>query len=133
METASEDPGFVDQDVGVAGGPERKINIGQPVLHAICLAALNLGERESVVHIGAGTGYYTALLARLTGPTGSVVAYEIEKDLAERATHNLGEFPSVTVCHRSGSEGPLPQCDTIYVNAGATAPLDVWLDALRPN
>jgi len=26
---------------------------------------------------------------------------------------------------RSGSEAPLPACDAIYVNAGATAPLDV--------
>jgi protein-L-isoaspartate(D-aspartate) O-methyltransferase len=27
--------------------------------------------------------------------------------------------------------GPLPSCDLLYVNAGATAPLAVWLDALR--
>jgi protein-L-isoaspartate(D-aspartate) O-methyltransferase len=26
----------------------------------------------------------------------------------------------------------LPTCDVIYVNAGATDPMDVWLDALRP-
>jgi protein-L-isoaspartate(D-aspartate) O-methyltransferase len=37
------------------------------------------------------------------------------------------------VYQRSGAEGPLPECDAIYVNAGATAPLDIWLDALRPN
>jgi protein-L-isoaspartate(D-aspartate) O-methyltransferase len=133
IETPTEDPAFLYQDVVVAVAAERRINIGQPVLHAICLAALDLKEGESVVHIGAGTGYYTALLARLTGPTGSVVAYEIEKDLAERATHNLSDYPNVTIRHRSGSEGPLPEYDTIYVNAGATAPLDIWLDALRPN
>src|SRR5260370_36052709 len=133
IETPTEDPAFLYQDVVVAVATERRINIGQPVLHAICLAALNLKEEESVAHVGAGTGYYTALRASLTASTGSVVAYEIEEDLAERATHNLGDYPNVTVRHRSGSEGPLPDCDTIYVNAGATAPLDVWLDALRPN
>jgi len=133
IETPTEDPTFLYQDVLVAVAPERRINIGQPVLHAICLAALNLKEGESVVHVGAGTGYYTALLTRLAGPTGSVVAYEIEQDLAERATRNLREYPNVALHHRSGAEGPLPECDAIYVNAGATAPLNVWLDALRPN
>ena len=44
----------------------------------------------------------------------------------------LAEFPYVTVHGRSGTEGPLPECDVLYVNAGATGPLDVWLDALRP-
>src|SRR6266404_4361595 len=63
----------------------------------------------------------------------SVLAYEIEQDLAQRAAINLADFSNVTVHHRSGSEGPLPDCDAIYVNAGATAPFDVWLDALRPN
>ena len=133
IETPSADPAFLYQDVTVALAPERRINNGQPVLHAVCLAALNVREGETVIHIGAGTGYYTALLARLTGPTGLVVAYEIEQDLAQRATHNLRDLPNVTVHHRSGSEGPLPDCDAIYVNAGATSPLDIWLDALRPN
>lgn len=86
-----------------------------------------------MVHVGAGTGYYTALLARLTGPTGSVFAYEIEQDLAESAARNLRHLPHVAVQQRSGSEGILPECDAIYVNAGATDPLDNWLDALRTN
>jgi protein-L-isoaspartate(D-aspartate) O-methyltransferase len=133
VETPSDDPVFLYQDVMVALSTERGINNGQPVLHAICLAALNLEEGEAVIHIGAGTGYYTALLSKLTGPTGSVVAYEIEQDLAERAARNLADFSNVTVSHRSGSEGSMPDCDVIYVNAGATAPLDIWLDALRPN
>ena len=133
IETPTDDPAFLYQDILVAIAPERRISIGQPLLHAICLAALNIKEGESVVHVGAGTGYYTALLASLTGPTGSVVAYEIEKDLSERATRNLRDYRNATVRHRSSAEGPLPECDAIYVNAGATAPLDIWLNALRPN
>jgi protein-L-isoaspartate(D-aspartate) O-methyltransferase len=115
----------------VAISTERKINNGQPILHAICLAALNVKEGESVVHVGAGTGYYTAILAKLTGPTGSVVAYEIEPDLAERAGKNLLGLPTVSVRCASGSQGALPECDVIYVSAGASYPLDIWLDALR--
>jgi protein-L-isoaspartate(D-aspartate) O-methyltransferase len=33
----------------------------------------------------------------------------------------------------SGAEGPLPGCDMIYVNAAASEPLAIWLDALRPD
>ena len=32
----------------------------------------------------------------------------------------------------SGAAGALPAADVIYVNAGATAPMTAWLDALRP-
>jgi len=133
VETPTDDPAFLYQDVVVALAPERRINNGQPVLHAINLAALNVKQGEKVLHVGAGTGYYTAVLARLTGATGTVVAYEIEHDLAQNAIQNLREFSNVTVQERSGSDAPLPVCDAIYVNAAATAPLNVWLDALQLN
>lgn len=133
FETPTDDPAFLYQDIVVALAPERRINNGQPVLHAINLAALNVKQGEKVLHIGAGTGYYTAVLARLTGETGTVGAYEIEHDLAQNAIQNLSDFSHVTVQERSGSEAPLPSCDAIYVNAGATAPLNVWLDALQLN
>lgn len=131
IQTPTDDPALLYQDITVALKSEVQINNGQPSLHAVCLAALGVKEGEVVVHIGAGTGYYSALLAKLTGPTGSVFAYEIDREMAERATKNLAEYPNVTVHHRSGSEGEFPTCDIVYVNAGATAPLDVWLDSLR--
>jgi protein-L-isoaspartate(D-aspartate) O-methyltransferase len=133
VETPTDDPAFLYQDVVVGLAPERRINNGQPVLHAINLAVLNVKQGEKVLHVGAGTGYYTAVLARLTGATGTVVAYEVEHDLALNAIQNLSDFSNVTVQERSGSEAPLPVCDAIYVNAGATAPLNVWLDALQLN
>jgi protein-L-isoaspartate(D-aspartate) O-methyltransferase len=133
IETPSDDPAFLYQDVLVGLSRDRGLNNGQPSLHARCLAALVPACGEAVVHIGAGTGYYTALLATLVGATGSVSAYEIEGDLAARAEANLRQLPNVRVHHRSGCEGTLAACDIIYVNAGATHPLDAWLDALRPN
>jgi protein-L-isoaspartate(D-aspartate) O-methyltransferase len=133
IETPMDDPAFLYQDVVVAIAPERKINNGQPVLHAVCLAALHMKEGERAVHIGAGTGYYTAALARLVGTTGSVMAYEVEEDLAERAAMNLADLGNVRVEKRSGADGSLPECDAIYVSAGATAPMSVWLDALQEN
>jgi protein-L-isoaspartate(D-aspartate) O-methyltransferase len=132
VETPSDDPALLYQDITIALKEDGAINSGQPSLHAVCLAALKVGEGETVLHVGAGAGYYTAVLARLVGTAGAVVAYEIEPDLAARAARNLADLPQVTVHSRSGAEGPLPECDLIYVNAGASSPLDVWLDALRP-
>jgi len=133
ISTPSDDPDLLYQDILVALDDERQINNGQPSLHALCLAALNVQEGETVVHIGAGTGYYTAVLAELAGPAGKVFAYEIEPDLAQRASRALADLPNVTVHSQSGAEASLPVCDVVYVNAGATAPLDTWLDALRPS
>jgi len=127
-----DDPGLLYQDVVVSLGGEGPFNNGQPTLHAFCIAALDIKKGERVVHVGAGTGYYTTLLAKLVGETGVVDAYEVESEFARRATENLAKFPYVTVHSRSGAEGPLAACDVLYVNAGATEPLDVWLDALRP-
>jgi protein-L-isoaspartate(D-aspartate) O-methyltransferase len=132
IETPTDDPAFLYQDVTVALRPEGQINNGQPILHAVCLSALKVQEGETVLHVGAGTGYYSAILARLVGPAGAVMAYEIEEDLAARAVANLSDLPQVTVQNRSGSVGPLPACDAIYINVGATEPLECWLDALRP-
>ena len=132
IETPSDDPAFLYQDITVAVEDEGSINNGQPMLHALCLAALNIQEGEAIVHIGAGTGYYTTLLSKLTGATGSVDAFEIERRLAERAASNLADLTNVKTHNCSGSDTRLPMCDVLYVNAGATAPRDTWLDALRP-
>ncbi len=131
IKTPTDDPAFLYQDVVVALSGEGPANNGQPSLHAMCLGNVNPTPGETVLHIGAGSGYYTAILAMLVGPTGTVVAYEIQKSLAEWAAGNLAAYSNVTVRNRSGSAGPLPYADVVYVSAGATAPLGIWLDALQ--
>jgi protein-L-isoaspartate(D-aspartate) O-methyltransferase len=132
IETASDDPSVLYQDVVVSLGTPAPLNNGQPTLHACCINALGLKKGEHVLHIGAGSGYYTTILARLVGETGIVEAYEIEPELAQRAAANLIPLPQAKVHPRSGTIAPLPACDAIYVNAGATEPLAVWLGALKP-
>ena len=129
--TISDDPRHLYQDILVALATDRKINNGQPSLHARCLAAAAPMPGDIAVHIGAGTGYYTAILAVLVGPSGRVAAYEIEGDLAARAKNNLREYSNVQVTARSATTGALPAADVIYVNAGATHPPPAWLDALK--
>jgi protein-L-isoaspartate(D-aspartate) O-methyltransferase len=126
------DPAELCQDVLVVLDRARGINNGQPSLHAAWMAALDPQPGETVLHIGAGTGYYTALLARLVVPGGRVHAYEIEEDLAEIARQNLAGLAEVAVHATSGVGTSLPESDIIYVNASASAPDVAWLEALKP-
>jgi len=130
--TLESDPREVYHDALVVLSAEQGINNGQPSLHARCLAAVRPRPGDRAVHVGAGTGYYTALLAELVGPTGQVHAYEIEPELAERAALALADWSNVSVHAQSAFAAPLPSADVLYVNAGASHPPDEWLAALRP-
>ncbi len=126
-----DDPASLYEDVLIAIDAGRGINNGQPSLHALCIDALGVKEGETIVHVGAGAGYYTAILAKLVRTSGRVIAYEVETDIAERARTNLARFPQVEVRARSGVHDALPKADCIYVNAAATHPVRAWLDALK--
>ena len=91
---SDDDPISLYEDVLVAIDAARGINNGQPSLHALCIDALGVKEGETIVHVGAGAGYYTAILAKLVRTSGRVIAYEVETDIAERARANLARLPS---------------------------------------
>lgn len=128
--TPDADPVYVYTNQLVGLLPGRGINNGQPSLHAMLLAAVTIGEGEHVVHVGAGTGYYTAIMSELAGPQGRVTAIECDPELAERARRNLSAYPNVRVVHGNGAIGSFDSADIIYVNAGVTHPADAWLDGL---
>jgi protein-L-isoaspartate(D-aspartate) O-methyltransferase len=130
-EGMSADPAALYQDVLVTLNSSKGLNNGQPSLHALCLNALAPQKGERAIHVGSGTGYFTAIMANLVGETGRVDAYEIEADFAQQAATALACFPQVAVHARSGGEGPLPDCDVIYVSAACAEPLSIWLDALH--
>jgi protein-L-isoaspartate(D-aspartate) O-methyltransferase len=131
IETPSADPAFLYQDILIGLLPDRGINNGQPSLHAQCLVSVQVKRKDRVVHVGVGSGYYTAILAELVGPEGMVCGYEIVPELAKRARDNLRDYRHVLVDCSSGAEGELPSADVVYVSAGATEPMAAWLDALR--
>ncbi|GJD53394.1 Protein-L-isoaspartate O-methyltransferase [Methylobacterium crusticola] len=128
----ADDPAGLYRDALVALKPAEGINNGEPSLHALLLGAAALRPGERVVQVGAGGGYYTAILAELVGAGGRVDAYEIAPDLAAQARAALAGYPQVAVHARSGTAPPLPEADLVTVAAGATAPCPTWLDALRP-
>jgi protein-L-isoaspartate(D-aspartate) O-methyltransferase len=119
-------------NVLVAIDPERGINNGEPALHAAWIDEVGPQPGETVIHVGAGTGYYTAILALLVQPNGRVEAFEYEADLAAQAAQNLTACSNVKVHAASAFGRVLPTADVIYVNAGVVAPDVQWLRALDP-
>jgi protein-L-isoaspartate(D-aspartate) O-methyltransferase len=132
LETSSADPAHLYQNVLVALDEAKGINNGEPSLHAAWIGAVAPKPGEIVSHVGAGTGYYSAILSRLVRPGGNVHAFEIEPELAKRARLNLAAYPNVEVVTGDAVTLPLPASDIIYVNAGVVAPPAGWLHALNP-
>jgi protein-L-isoaspartate(D-aspartate) O-methyltransferase len=130
IETPAAEMSIIWQDVSIALDATKNINNGEPSLHALCLSALAPCAGERVVQVGAGSGYYTAILAELVGSTGAIDAYEIDAKLAAKAADNLKVYPHVQLHASSALEGSLPSADIVYVNAGASYPARSWLDSL---
>lgn len=132
VDSPSDDPAFLYHNHLVAIDEARGLNNGDPSFLARLIAALAPRPGAQVAHIGAGLGYYTAIIAELVGVGGRVAAFEVDRDLAARSRANLLHYPQVTVHAMNGCALSLSGLDGIYVNAGASRPLDVWLDALAP-
>jgi protein-L-isoaspartate(D-aspartate) O-methyltransferase len=128
--TRDANPQHVYADVLIAIDASRGLNNGQPSGLASWIDSLELRAGERVIHIGCGTGYYTAILAEIVGPGGWVVGVDIDPQLAQRARDNLSYLKQARVFASDDvSFGP-SSVDAIFVNAGATHPLPKWLDAL---
>ena len=84
---------YADTVVGIL--PEQELNNGMPSFLTFLISLGRAAPGEHAVHIGAGVGYYTAILARLVGETGRVTAIEYEPALAARAAANLAGYPQV--------------------------------------
>ena len=128
--TPDDDVARVYVNACIAIDAARGLNNGEPGLHMGLLDSLSPAAGEHVVQIGAGTGYYTAILAELVGARGRVTAIEYDADLARRASHNLAAYPCVTVVCADGTLYDSGPADGIYVCAGVTAPALTWLDNL---
>lgn len=130
--TSTSDIRNIYQNVLVALDRKHGINNGEPSLHAAWLAIVDPRPGERVVHVGAGTGYYTAMLARLVAPDGQVDAYEVQEPLAAEAARNLAAYPGVAVHAETAFGRELPAADVVYVNAGVFSPDPEWIRALLP-
>lgn len=96
----------------------------QPSTVARMLRMLDVPVGARVLDVGSGSGWTTALLAHLVGPTGSVLGVELEPELATWGAANLaatGQAWARIVLARPGvlgvpEEGPY---DRVLVSAEA--------------
>jgi len=129
--TPVDDPRHLYHNVVVVLDKAGDINNGQPSALARWIDALDLKAGDRVYHLGCGVGYYTAIMAEVVGPGGSVVGIELHPGLATRAKENLSCYPNVTVHAGDGAEFDPGACDAMLINAGVTHPSPLWLDRLR--
>jgi protein-L-isoaspartate(D-aspartate) O-methyltransferase len=128
--TPDADPRRIYHNVVVVIDRKRNLNNGHPGTLAAWLDRLEVAPGENVVHVGAGLGYFTAILSELVGTTGRVTAIEVDADLATRARDNLEPWPNVDMHTGDGGEFDPGPVDAIFVNAGVTHPRALWLDRL---
>lgn len=131
LTTPDADPAWLYADILVGIDTERRLNNGQPSAHATWIAAAAPAAGEHVVHVGAGLGYYSAIMAHLAGPSGALTAIEFDAQLAGRAAANLAHVHNAQVLQGDGSVLRFAPADVIYVNAGASRPAETWLDSLN--
>ena len=118
------------------------IHLSAPSIYAVAADALDLSRGLSFLNVGSGTGYFSAIIARLIGPHAPHHGVEIREGLVElsrRLTSAGSSSPSSSPSSSSASCPPPPPCmqfhhgsiedvdvrasmqfDRIYVGAGAT-------------
>lgn len=124
-------PSELYADVAVCLDQSKTLTNGNPSTLAPWIDGLGLAEGKSVFHLGCGTGDYTAVMAEVVGPGGSVLAAEIDTALASQASASLARYPNVRVVEGDGGDLEIGARDAILVNAGVTHPTARWLDSLN--
>jgi protein-L-isoaspartate(D-aspartate) O-methyltransferase len=121
---------YLDEPVPIGYGQ----TLSQPYMTALMAELLELTGRETVLEIGAGSGYAAAVLGRLAA---RVVAIELIPALAAVAESNLARAAAagnITVICGDGSRGhpALAPYDAISVAAAAPEVPPALVDQLAP-
>lgn len=125
---------YVDENLPVGGPSNAPRHIMAPSALGRLLQLAGVQSSDSVLEIGAGTGYTTALLSILAG---TVVAVESDEALAQKATElleklNYGSATVVTGDLTKGHAANAPY-DLIFINGSVEEVPSALLDQLGEN
>ena len=111
--------------------------ISQPTTVMIMTHALELERGEKVFEIGAGSGYQSAIIAKIVGPKGKVITTEVVPELVQFARQNLkkAKIGNVFVHEDDGSSGMPNEApfDKIIITAACKEFPKSLLEQLKPN
>jgi protein-L-isoaspartate(D-aspartate) O-methyltransferase len=107
----------------------------EPGLVRAVVGAADLAPGQHVLEVGTGSGYSTAVVARIVGPTGHVVSLDVNQALVERARDLLHADGLVQVevqCQdaRAGLPGGAP-FDRVIAWATSPSVPGAWLASAR--
>ncbi len=92
---------YIDEPLPIGYGQ----TISAPSIVAMMTEALDPKEGQKILEIGAGSGYQAAILSKIVGEKGKVIAVERIPELANFAKSNLKEYKNVKVIVGDGTEG----------------------------
>lgn len=133
---------FVPEDYTVEAYEDYPLPIGydqtisQPTTVAFMLELLDVKKGNTVLDVGSGSGWTTALLSRITGNTGFVYGVERIPELVLFSQGNINHLKLTNIEIRSsGKQLGLPgkQFDRILVSAEAQELHDEFIAQLLPN
>lgn len=101
----AEQRAYADQDRALPIGHGQTNS--QPTTVAHLLSLLDAGEGHRVLDVGSGSGWTTALLGHLVGPTGTVHGVELVPELVESSRGNLAGYEMAWVSVEQARPGVL--------------------------
>lgn len=131
---------YADEAIPVKRGADGSVvsSASQPSMMALMLRQMRLRPGDNVLEIGAGTGYFAALIQNVVGEGGTVTTIEVDPEMAERAEHNLQRVSlggMVTVVAADGALGYAPRAsyDRIVATAALWDVPPAWIRQLKPD
>jgi len=109
--------------------------ISQPTTVSIMLEQLQPQKGQSILDIGSGSGWTTALLSEIVGKKGHVIGLELISDLVKFGQQNINkyDFPQTKIIKANQQIGlPNQQFDRILVSATSEILPYELLDQIKP-
>ncbi len=110
--------------------------VSQPSTVAFMLELLSARPGDRVLDVGSGSGWTTALLSHIVGPSGSVTGLEIVPELVRFGRANLAKYPLRNVrilpARKDVVGIPSERFDRILVSASASEFPEGLTDQLAP-
>ncbi|MGS0973736.1 MAG: protein-L-isoaspartate(D-aspartate) O-methyltransferase [Candidatus Izemoplasmataceae bacterium] len=106
--------------------------ISQPYIVAQMVDALALQPEDTVLEIGTGSGYQTAILAEIVGKVYTIERIKGLQDQAKEVLDSLG-YRNIEYFHKDGKEGLIEQApfDKVIVSAASKSIPKELLDQLK--